>query len=93
MDMIQEFAINEFLNSSPGQKLQEIMDGIAAVQENLFMLAEKDDDEKLKLLKIGTVFNLFLIDTLAVKGKRRASELERDEWKAIAEKVSRYAII
>ncbi len=92
MDMIQEFAISEFLESKPGQKLQEAMAGIEAVQDNLLVYAEKDDSEKLKWLKIGTVFNLFLVDTLAKKGKRRANELEKEDWMELANKVSRYAV-
>lgn len=93
MDVIQELLIREFLDSAPGKKLQKIIEDLASVQKHILSLMEKDDDEKLKLLKIGTVFTLFLIDTLASKGKRRAAELDKDDWKGIAEKVSQYAIL
>lgn len=88
---IQDIVIDELLSSPAGQLLQKAMRTIEKVQENLYALATSEDSEKLKLLKIGTVFQIFLVDTLAA-GKR-PKELEAEDWKRIAEKVSQYAIL
>ena len=88
---IQDILIDEFLSSPTGQLLQKAMRTIENVQENLYALATSEDSEKLKLLKIGTVLQIFLVDTLA-SGKR-PNELETEDWKRIAEKVSQYAIL
>lgn len=88
---IQDILIDEFLSSPIGQLLQKAMQTIENVQENLYALATSEDSGKLKLLKIGTVLQIFLVDTLA-SGKR-PNELETEDWKRIAEKVSQYAIL
>ena len=88
---IQDILIDEFLSSPTGQLLQKAMRTIENVQENLYALATSEDSGKLKLLKIGTVLQIFLVDTLA-SGKR-PNELETEDWKRIAEKVSQYAIL
>lgn len=80
-----------FLTSPVGEKLKQTMETIESVQRNLFALAQSGDSERLKLLKIGTVFQIFLINTMA-SGKRPA-EFSPEDWKAIADKVSEYAIL
>ena len=79
MDVLQYFAIEELIASPAGQKLRQAMEIVESVQNHLDALVQKDEEERLTLLKIGTVFQLFLIDTLA-SGKK-ASELTADEWK------------
>lgn len=91
MDMLQELAVEELLNSPAGQKIQQIMRTIAAVQQNLYALAASEDSGQLNLLKIATVFQIFLIDTLA--SKKDPKNIEEDEWRKIAEKVSEYAVL
>ena len=91
MDMLKEFAIDEFLNSSAGEALKRTMETLAFVQNNLVALAENEDPAQLNLLKIGTVFQIFLIDTLA-SGKK-ANEMDSKDWRHIAEKVSKYAVL
>ena len=88
---IQEILIDELLASPAGQLLQKALQTIEKVQKNLYALATSEDSNKLKLLKIGTVFQIFLVDTLA-SGKR-PKELGQEDWKRIAEKVSQYAIL
>ena len=91
MDVLQDFAIEELLASPAGQKLRQAIEAVESVQSHVAALMQKDEEERLTLLKIGTVFQLFLIDTLA-SGKK-ASELTADDWKNIAAQVSRNAIL
>lgn len=91
MDIIQELGIDIFLNSSVADTIRRTLDTIALVQENLFALANNEDNRQLDLLKIGTVFQLFLIDTLASGKKTR--DLTGKDWENIATKVSEYAVL
>ena len=90
IDLIRNIAIEELLQSPAGEWLGKAMETISAVQRAMFAISEKDEGSELTLLKIGTVFQIFLIDTLA-SGKR-PTELNEEDWKNIAEKVSQYAI-
>ena len=67
------------------------MDVIRSVQRHVFALKESEDSPQLKLLRIGSVFQIFLIDTLA--GGKKPGELSSEDWKSITEKVSKYAIL
>jgi len=90
-DSIQKLLISELLSSPVGELLQKAMQTIEKVYQNLYALATTEDSGRLKLLKIGSVFQIFLIDTLA-SGKR-PNELNAEDWKRIAEKESQYAIL
>lgn len=91
MDMLQEIAIEELLNSQAGKKIQQALETISAVQRNLFALADSEDSTELNLLKIGTVFQIFLIDTLA--SKKDLERIESNKWREIAQNVSKYAVL
>lgn len=84
-------SLDELLNSPALQKLARIMEAITFVQENLNAVVESDDDIKRKLIKAATVFQIFLVQTLA-EGKK-PKDLTNEDWKIIAEKVSQYAIM
>ena len=90
MDIIGKTAIDVFLASSPGSAVKRAMDTVASVQKNFAALVDSEDSDQLKLLKIGTVFQIFLIDALASRGNDRNKKLD---WKSIAENVSQYAIL
>lgn len=90
MDSLPDILLREFLESPSGKKLEQIMETIATVQRRLFEISESSDSRQLDLLKIGTVFQVFLIDCLA-SGKTPQSMSNKD-WKAIAEKVFQYAV-
>ena len=83
-------SIDDLLNSSALQKLAGVMDAITFVQNNINTAAESDDDIKRKLIKAATVFQIFLVQTLA-EGKK-PKDLTSEDWKIIAEKVSQYCI-
>ena len=81
----------EFLSSPIGKKIQQIMETIAVIQRRLVEIAENEGQWQLDLLKIGTVFQIFLFDILAT-GKT-PEDLTEDDWKEIAGKVFQYAVI
>ena len=90
IDLIKDIAIDELLQSPAGEWLGKAVETVSGIQRTLFAISENDDGNEMTLLKIGTVFQIFLIDTLA-SGKR-PEELNEEDWKNIADKVSQYAI-
>ena len=81
-----------FLSSSAGENLRQAMEKVATAQRLTSSFAEVCGSEKpFDLLKIGSVFQIFLIDSLA-SGKRPA-EFTGEDWKRIAQNVSQYAIM
>ncbi len=91
MDILQEIPIGELMGSPVGKALSKAMEAVSAIQQKLLFIADGESSGKLELLKIGTVFQVFLVDTLAA-GKK-PSDLDRNDWKNIADKVSRYAVL
>lgn len=89
-DLLFDMAFDELTASPAAQKLSQAMEAISAVQKKLFALSDNGDGASLNLLRIGSVFQFFLIDKLA-SGKK-AGELSQEDWKDIADKVSQYAI-
>ena len=88
---VENPCIEELLAADVGQRLKEAAETIAALQQGLRSLHEKGGSKQLELLKIGTVFQIFFLDTLA-SGKN-AEDLTEEDWKNIAEKVYRYAVL
>ena len=91
MQIIQDIAIDTLMRSPASEELRRAMETIATAQEHILALAKSDDSTKLKLVKTATVFQIFLIDTLA-SGKRM-KDLTEEDWKSIASKVSQYAVM
>ena len=89
-DLIKDITIDELLHSPAGELLGKAVKTVSDIQRALLAISENDDGPEMTLLKIGTVFQIFLIDTLA-SGKR-PEEFDNEDWKNIAEKVSQYAI-
>ena len=90
-EIAQEIAIDELRNSPAGIKISQAMETVAAVQRNLCALAESEDSTQLNLLKIGTVFQIFLVDKLASGADPK--KMKPEEWGSIARKVSQYAVL
>lgn len=90
-EIAQEIAIDELRNSPAGIKISQAMETVAAVQRNLCALAESEDSTQLNLLKIGTVFQIFLVDKLASGADPK--KMKPEEWGGIASKVSQYAVL
>lgn len=91
MQIIQDIAIDTLMRSPASEELRRAMETIATAQEHILALAKSDDSTKLKLVKTATVFQIFLIDTLA-SGKKM-KDLTEEDWKSIASKVSQYAVM
>ena len=90
-EIAQEIAIDELRNSPAGEKISQAMETVATVQRNLCALAESEDSAQLNLLKIGTVFQIFLVDKLASGADPKKKKPE--EWGSITNKVSQYAVL
>ena len=91
IDIIRDIAIDELMQSPAGEWLEKAVEKVSDVQRVVLALSEKEEDEKLTLLKIGTVFQIFLVDTLA-SGKK-VKDLKDADWKSIADKVAQYAVL
>lgn len=91
IDIIRDIAIDELMRSPAGEWLEKAVEKVSDAQRVVLALSEKEEDEKLTLLKIGTIFQIFLVDTLA-SGKK-VKDLKDDDWKNIAEKVAQYAVL
>ena len=83
--------INQLMSQDSALKIREAVETVSSVQQSLYTLANNEDSAELDLLKIGTVFQIFLIDTLAA-GKK-AGELSESDWRNIADKVNQYAVL
>ncbi len=88
MDDFRKAMINELLSSPIGDKIKQAMDAISGIQRNLYAMATNPDGAQLNLLKIGTVLQIFLLDTLFT-GKR-AKDLTAEDWTDLAKKLSQY---
>ena len=91
VEYLQELPIEQLLGESAAEKLEKTLDAVSTIQRGLFALAESEDSKQFDLLKIGTVFQIFLIDTLA--GGKKADELTKEDWQNIAGKVTKYAVL
>ncbi len=91
MDELKEFAISELKNTEAGKMLSQVMESITKIQKSIFALVNSEDDAQLNLLKIGTVFQVFLIDMLAAR--KDPQKLTKEDWKKIADQVVDNAIL
>ena len=92
IDSLFDIAIDELLESPQGQRLSRAMEAIAMIQRSVFALRDSDDDTSVKLLRIGTVFQLFLVETV-LTGRKKPSEFSSEDWRNVAYNVARYAIL
>ena len=90
-DSLPDILLREFLSSPSGEKIQQIMETVATVQRRLVEVVKNEDQRQLDLLKIGTVFQIFLFDVLAT-GKK-PQELTNEDWKELAAKVYQYGVL
>ncbi len=83
--------LEDLLSLDASGSLTHVMENISRLQNAAYQLVTNEDSAKLDALKIGTVFQIFFIDVLA-SGKR-PQDLTEEDWKGIAEKVCRYAVM
>ena len=91
MDILQELPIDLLLDSQIGQKIHQAMDVISEIQRHVFAFTADEDSAQQKLLRIGSVFQFFLMDTLIAR--KSPKNMSDEDWREIAEKVSEYAIL
>ena len=91
MEYLKDTGIEELLSIPAVQKMKQAMDVIEEVQRNVYAVFTSEDSRQLDLLKIGSVFQIFLIDTLA--GGKKPEDLTKEDWLNIAKKVSQYAVL
>ena len=90
-EQLQNIVIEQFLPASAAEKLKQVLGIISSVQRGLYAFAASNDSEKLNILKIGTVFQIFFLDTLA--GRKSPKDLKEKDWKGIYNKVLQYAVL
>lgn len=87
---VQMKDLDLLLSDDASEKLHHLLDTITTVRQGAYNLTVSKDGVQVNLLRIGSVFQIFLVDTLA-SGKK-PSDLTKEDWAAIAEKVGHYAV-
>ena len=90
-DSLNSPKLEDLLNAPAGNWISQAVETVTKVQRTLFAIAKSEDSNQFQLLKIGTVFQIFLIDTL-LSGKK-PEELKKEDWFNIADNVSQYAVM
>lgn len=90
-DSLNNPKLEDLLNAPAGNWISQAVETVAKVQRTLFAISNSEDSKQLQLLKIGTVFQIFLNDTL-LSGKK-PEELKKEDWFNIADNVSQYAVM
>ena len=83
--------IDSLLSDEAKNKIKNGLEIMTNLQQKLVSLIRDDDGRRLDLLRMGTVFQLFFIDTLA-SGKQ-PNELTNDDWKGIAGQVYKHTVL
>lgn len=90
-EYVADYAIDYLVSSSVGEKLQRAMDTFEIVQEYLYTLTEKKDENGLTLMKCGTALTFSILKKLGNGVKIK--DFSADDWKEISESVSQNAIL
>ena len=88
---LKDVTIEQLLHTKIGDKLQQVMSTIDTVQQHLYILADKQDEESETAIKIGTIMTFSLLQKFV--GGKKPSELTSEDWKDIAKNVSEYAVL
>ena len=89
-EYVADYAIDCLVSSPVGEKLKKAMDAFERVQENLSALIDKNDEDRLTLMKCGTILTFSILKKL-VSGAT-IKDFSADDWKEIAVSVSQNAI-
>lgn len=87
---IKTITLGYLLTTPLGENLVKLKSLYEKVQENIYAMAENDDPDKLKQLKMGTILTFAVIGKV-IEGKD-PKKFSKEDWKDIAEAVSEYAI-
>lgn len=86
-----QFALEQLMKTSAGEKLQQALQFIQTMQEHLTALSEKEEAPSVTGAKAATVLTLAVWKKIA-SGKRPSS-FDQEDWKEIGCAVSEYAIL
>lgn len=89
-EYVADYAIDCLVSSPVGEKLKKAMDAFERVQENLSALIDKKDEDRLTLMKCGTILTFAILKKLGSGTKIK--DFSADDWKEIAVSVSQNAI-
>ena len=87
---IKTITLDYLLTTPLGEDLVKLKSLYDKVQKNIYAMAENDDPDKLKQLKIGTILTFAVIGKV-IDGKE-PKNFSKEDSKDIAEAVSEYAI-
>ncbi|MCR4923144.1 MAG: hypothetical protein K5931_03965 [Lachnospiraceae bacterium] len=87
---IKTITLDYLLTTPLGENLVKLKSLYEKIQENIYAMAENDDPDKLKQLKMGTILTFAVIGKV-IEGKD-PQKFSKEDWKDIAEAVSEYAI-
>ncbi len=88
MDELLNLTLEELLNTPIGSMVRKAIDLFSQIQTKL---ANENEENKVTILKIGTVLSQVLIGRCFIPG-RKISDLTPEEWESIADKVKEIAI-
>ena len=86
-----QFALEQLMKTSAGEKLQQALQLIQTMQEHLTALSEMEEAPSVTGAKVATVLTLAVWKKIA-SGKRPSS-FDQEDWKEIGRAVSEYAIL
>ena len=86
-----QFALEQLLKAPAGEKLQQALQLILAMQEHLVALSSKEEAPSLTGTKVATVLTLAVWKKIA-NGKSLSS-FDAEDWKELGHTVSEYAIL
>ena len=89
-EYVADYAIDCLVSSPVGEKLKKAMDAFERVQENLSALIDNNDEDRLTLMKCGTILTFAILKKLGSGTKIK--DFSADDWKEIAVSVSQNAI-
>ena len=90
-EYVADYAIDCLVSSPVGEKLKKAMDAFERVQENLSALIDKNDEDRLTLMKCGTILTFAILKKLG--SGMKIKDFSADDWKEIAVSVSQNAIL
>ena len=86
-----QFALEQLMKTSAGEKLQQALQLIQTMQEHLAALSAKEEAPSVTSAKAATVLTLALLKKIA--GGKSPSSFNKEDWEELGHAVSEYAIL
>ena len=88
---LYDFTLEKIMQTTVGDKLQLAMQIFETAQKHMYALSEKNNSLETESIRIGTVLTFAVLKKVA-DGKL-PGKFDSDDWKEIADSVSKYAIL